>query len=139
MQRLAENSYFVVALTPASRNAGAATSAAIDTSGYDGLTVLVHAGTLGASATLDCKVTECDTSGGSYTDVTNAAITQLVKATDDDKVAAIDVRLGDRANRKRYVKIVLTVGTAASVCGATAILYQPEKLPVTNAPAAVLV
>ena len=109
-------------------------SDAIDMSKYTEIWALVLAGTLGASATVDAKLTQATTSGGTYKDVTGKAITQLVKATDDDKQATIQCRGEDldMDNSYRYVKLSLTVGTATSDVGAVVIGRVKEGLASSN-------
>ena len=79
-------------------------SDAIDMSLYDQVIAVVMAGTLGSSATLDAKMTQATTSGGTYKDVTGAAITQLTQASpdDSDKQALIVVDQNDIGILVRY-------------------------------------
>ncbi len=122
-----EHTKIVHVIDPDVQTAAAYTSAAIDTKGYEYITYIVSAGTLGSSATLDFKVTECDTSGGTYADVSGAAITQMTQAgSDSDTSVALTVRCADT---ERYHKGVLTVATATSDAGAVAFLSCPKVLP----------
>lgn len=90
-------------------NDGAAatiTGAAIDRLGYESATLRVGTGvTTGspASKTINCKLTECDTSGGVYSDVSGAACTQI---TADSTEQEVDV---DLRGCKRYLKVVTVV------------------------------
>jgi len=95
-------------------------SDAIDMSKFESIQAIVMAGVLGTAATLDAKLVQATTAGGTYKDVTEKAITQLVKATDDDKQAIINLRVEelDVANDYRFVKLSMTVGTATSDAGA---------------------
>lgn len=97
-----------------------ALSSAVDRIGYREMAVLSRVGTIGSSATVDLKITEADASGGTYTDVTGAAIVQAV-ATDDEQ--RIRLRL---APRKRFLKGSLTVGVATSDYAAAYVLYEPD-------------
>ena len=99
---------------------GADSSAAIDTAGYHQAMIVFNAGTVGSSGTVDVKVQECDTSGGSYTDVSGAAFTQ-VTASNDDATYVGRVNLN---GTKRFLKVVLTVGTAACDAG-TSVIMSP--------------
>lgn len=49
------------------------------------------------------KLEECDTSGGSYTDITDAALADAIADTEDDKIFAIDLDL--RKSHMRYVRV----------------------------------
>lgn len=112
------------------------TSAAIDRQGYDIVEFLVNLGTLSdADTTVAVKLTECDTSGGSYTDV---ASTDLLGTTteasfqfDDDG----EVRKLGYVGIKRYVKVVATPSnnTGNIPIAATAILAKAGLLPITQA------
>jgi len=115
----------------------AQTSVAIDTKGFNsGAVVVTNGAATGSpsSYTVDAKVQHCDTSGGSYTDVTGAAITQIIA---DSKIATIRLS-GFGTSLKRYIKIVvtpsLTGGTSPkALVGANLQLGRAEREPVGNA------
>ncbi len=100
----------------------------------DQLLAVVMAGTLGSSATLDAKLTQATTSGGTYKDISGKAITQLVKATDDDKQALINCRAEelDIDNDYRWVKLSMTVGTATSDAGALVLGFGERYGPASD-------
>lgn len=115
---------------------GAQTSVAIDTMGYNSAMVVVENGAVtGAptSYTVDAKVQHCATSGGSYVDISGAAITQIVA---DAKSAQIRLEgLGTSINR--YIKVVITPafvgGTApAALITGKVLLGRAFKVPVGN-------
>ena len=83
-----------------------ATSSAIDLLEYDGdvLLILDSAAGGGASPTLDIKLTECDTTGGTYTDLSGATFTQVVDAASMQTLAI------NKDSSKRFIRIVQTVG-----------------------------
>lgn len=96
----------VIGIAPIAQGASAATSAAIDTLGYNSALVEVVTGAATGtpdSYTIPCKVQECATSGGSYTDVTGATATLAA----DGKHAQIRVE-GLGTSRQRYLKVVMT-------------------------------
>lgn len=130
MHALTENCKVVRVASPQLKDNGAAAVAYCDCAGYNHATLLLVVGTMDIEC--DAKLTECDTSGGSYTDITAAAITQLA-ADDDDKVVAIEVDL--TKNRKRYLKPVITAGdgTNGVYLAAMIILSRADKAPVTAA------
>ena len=82
-----------------------ATSSAIDLLEYDGdvLLVLDCAAGTGTSPTLDIKITECATTGGTYTDLSGAAFTQVVDA------ASMQTLVINKDSAERFVKIVQTI------------------------------
>lgn len=96
------------------------TSAAIDTRGFDYALLMVNLGVLDTTATLVIKVQECDTSGGTYTDITGATFTVDVDA-DDSTVAIGQIRLH---GRERYFKVVGTYGGSASVAYSASVLLM---------------
>jgi len=101
----------------------------IDMSKFEQVTCIAMAGTLGSSATFDCKLQSATTSGGSFADITGKSITQLTEAgTDDDKQAIINLRGDELTEGHRYVKAVVTVGTATSD-GACIILGKGKSGP----------
>jgi len=90
---------------PAARTASANTTG-VDISAYEGLCLIVAdsaAGT-GTSPTLDAKLQECDTSGGTYTDVPNAAFTQVTGTASQQKLVL------DIGPRKKFLRVAYTVG-----------------------------
>lgn len=112
---------------------GANNSAAIDCLFYRQAAFFVRVGVIGVSGTVDAVVQESDTGSGGWTDVpgtgpsNKAAITQIVASDGSDRIAV------SCQGRKRYLRLVLTVGTAASQASSICVLSQPED---TNAPQA---
>lgn len=95
-----------------------ATSAAVDTIQnnvrYDRAVVQLLTGTIAAGGNLSVfKLQSCDTSGGSYTDVTGGALLTLPDEDSDDVFLQIDVDL-QKAGAKRYLKVVATTSAAAN-------------------------
>jgi len=110
--------------------AGTVLSEAVDMSLWGRLMVIVQSGDLGASATLNAKLTESDASGGTYTDIAGKAITQLTQAgSGSDKVAIIELRNDELGEDKRYVKLSMTVGTATSEASAVILGFDPRYEP----------
>lgn len=98
----------VVELAPNAVRTSTLTGTAVDTRALDGVAQVVlvsSAATAGTDPTLDVKLTHCDTSGGSYTDVTDATFAQVTDAADSTQMIA--VKTGEL---KRYVKVVGTIG-----------------------------
>jgi len=109
-------------------------SDAIDMSKFESIQAIVMTGILGASATVDAKLVQATTAGGTYKDITGKAITQLVKATNDDDQAIINLRAEDLdvANEYRFVKLSLTVGTATSDAGAIVMGHNAVVEPASD-------
>uniref|UniRef100_C5CJP8 Uncharacterized protein n=1 Tax=Variovorax paradoxus (strain S110) TaxID=543728 RepID=C5CJP8_VARPS len=121
-------------VAPGARAAGAGNSGWVDTALYSRLMGVISTGTLGASATVDAKwQSATDSSGTGAADIAAGQPTQIVKATGDNKqvVMNLDVnRLPDRT--KRFVRLVLTVGTATSDAGAIVFGVDPRHGPASD-------
>ena len=83
-----------------------ATSSAIDLLEYDGDVVLIldSAAGGGSSPTLDIKLTESDTTSGTYTDLSGATFTQVTGSASMQTLAI------NKDSSKRFIKIVQTIG-----------------------------
>ena len=117
----AQNNPQIVLNAVSAANTAAASSAAIDMLGYEGVVeFIVQTGAI--TGTLDLKLQDCDTSGGTYADVSGATAAQVTAA---NKLSSIKV---DVRNVRRFIKLVGTVVTgpvliSAIVCGAKK--YRP--------------
>ena len=107
----------------------------VDTAGWNHLRVLFIIGTvdIGLGSTAEGTaplVEECDTTGGTYTDVAGAALADAIADDEDDKLFAIDVDLAK--SHKRYMRVQAphsgdgTNGVNAAILG---ILSRPEIGP----------
>jgi hypothetical protein len=123
-------------LDAASLSAAETLSAAIDTLGFDEAFVIGNFGVAAANAESDVTVLECDTSGGSYAAVTDAAISQVTAANDQ---TSYGLRL-DLRKRKRYLKIK-NAGDASNavLLAVSVLLMSPTRVPVTQVNTAVSV
>jgi hypothetical protein len=104
-----------VALAPVSKSAGTTTSSAIDLTGHQSGVLIVNAGVIGSSGTIDCKVQSSATSGGTYADITGAAITQMTQAgshSGTSQAVNFELPVG-----QPFVKTVLVNATAAAIQG----------------------
>jgi hypothetical protein len=116
-------------LVPVSQGVATVTTGWILASAFNGIMALIAAGVLGAAATLDAKFQQATDSGGSGAkDVVGAAITQMVKATDDNKFSFInlDPQKLDVINNFNYIRLSLTVGVAASLIYAAVFGLTPR-------------
>lgn len=98
-------------------------SGAVDMKNIARLFAILNIGVMTATATLDAKLTQAITSGGTYKDVTGKAITQLLAAGDSNpgKPIIIEMRASelDMVNGYRFVKLSVTGATAATLYSAT--------------------
>jgi len=111
----------------------------VDTMGWGHVEFLFITGTLdiglgSTTAGAAPKIEECDTSGGSYTDVSGAALADAIGAGEDDSMFAIHVDLAK--SHKRYMEVnAPTAGDGTNGVNATiiAILSKPEGNGPANA------
>lgn len=107
--------------------ATAITTSAIDMAGFDGCVFIIPLGTIVSGAVTSAKVQQCDTTGGSYADLTGTSVTIL--DTDDDKLKYIDVY----RPQEQFLKCVVSRATQnATIGGILAIQYKGRHLPVTH-------
>lgn len=119
------------AIDPDAYSNAAYETAWIDVESFGSVFALIMAGTLGSSATVDAKFqsnTIASDSGAG--DVTGAAITQLTQAgTDSDKQAIIELNVDKLTAGHKFVKLIVTVGTAASDMSAVVFGMHPRYAP----------
>lgn len=103
------------------------TSSAIDMRGYNSALLVLAIGAIVGSGDFTAKLTECDTSGGTYTDVAAADLEGSFSAT---LLTSTVERIGYKGS-KRYLKTVLTKNSGTSVA-VSAVLMQghPADAPV---------
>lgn len=118
-------------INPGAQTAAEKLTAAIDTSLYHDLVAVVASGTMGTSATIDATFKASATSGGTYAAITGKSITQLVKASHDNKQVLVNLRCDEIPSQKRYVKFSMTPGTATSDA-AVLVLGRPRYAPATD-------
>lgn len=106
----------VIELAPVAVRTSTLTGGAVDVSDYTGpLHIILQssAATAGTTPTLNVKLTECATSGGTYTDVTGATFTEVTDGGDLTEMITVNVD-----NLLKYVKIVGTIaGTSTPTFG----------------------
>lgn len=122
-----QNAKFALSLAPISVNGTAATTTEIDTLGFDYLTMIVQAGSLGATMD-ELSITESDTSGSGHATISGATFTDPVGTTDNSKIFAAFI---DLRKRKRYLKLVADPGASATLLSSVAILTRAEVSPTT--------
>ena len=126
----------VPSIVPTAGAIGTATATVIDCAGFDRVCHVIAIGAAGGASTFDYKVQESAASGGTYSDVADADLTQ-VAATGASKVYAIDVPVN---SAKPYQKAVASVGTATFANAAVAVLYEGSgTYPKTAATEAIII
>ncbi len=129
-------------LDPSSQAAGTATTGWISVANHHGLLAIVQTGVLGTGATLDAKVQQAqDASGTAAKDIAGKSITQIVKASGDNKQALINVKPEelDTVNGFGFVRLSVTVGVAASQTAAQVLGINGRELPANTANQAAVV
>ena len=119
-------------IDPASQSAGTATTGWVSVANHHGLLAVVQTGVLGTLATVDAKLQQAiDSTGAGAKDVAGRAITQIVKATGDNKQALINLKPEelDTLNGFGFVRVALTVGVATSITGAQLLGVNPRFAP----------
>lgn len=131
---LSERVAVVGYIAPDAYAAGTVLTNAIDMSKQERILAVVQAGDLGTNATLDFKFTGSDTSGGTYADITGAAITQLTQAgTDSNKTVLLELKAESLAGTTvKFVKGSLTIATATSDAGVVVIGGDFKHDPASN-------
>jgi hypothetical protein len=102
-----------------------ATSSALDLSDYEGpVEIVVVSNAAGSGITNAMKITDCDTSGGSYTDVTGGGLTSVTNAV----FGIQKIRLNSDAIKK-FIKLAFTVsgGSGTGIIAATVIGNKKYK------------
>lgn len=115
VERLSEELALVSCIDPDAYGTGAQTGDEIDMLYFERIIFIVSVGDMQSGSTVDFKVQEATTSGGSFTDLTGKSITQLTKAgSDDNKQAIVEVKADELTAGYRYLQGILTVAGAAS-------------------------
>ena len=120
-QKISEALAVLATYDPASVGASTVTTGWVDASTFFYLLAILQTGVMGASGTIDAKLQQAsDSSGTGAKDITGKALTQIVKATGDNKQAMISMKSTDLDTEGgfRWVRLSITVGTAASLLSA---------------------
>jgi hypothetical protein len=129
-------------IDPASQAAGALSTGWVSVANHLGFLAVVQTGVLGTAATVDAKLQQAlDSSGTGAKDISGKAITQIVKATGDNKQALINIKPEelDTVNGFGFVRVTVTVGVAASITSAQLLGVNPRFAPADAANQAAVV
>jgi len=107
---------------------GTVNGPAIDRRGFEEALVVVNSGVNGTGGTVNVKVQESDASDSGFADITDAAFSEITEDNDN----TVYVGRLNLVGRKRYLRVVATVGTAACDLGVDVILGAASELPVTQ-------
>lgn len=120
---------------PVSQAAATVTSGWISMANVQAILAVIQTGVLGTAATIDAKLRQATSSAGAGAkDITGKAITQLVKATNDNDQAMINCRSDelDVDGGFTHVEFSITVGTAASIISAAVWGFYPRYQPASH-------
>ncbi|HCS40391.1 MAG TPA: hypothetical protein DIW44_12510 [Anaerolineaceae bacterium] len=120
---------------PVSQAAATVTSGWLSMANVQAILAVIQTGVLGTAATVDAKLRQATSSAGADAkDITGKAITQLVKASNDNDQAMINCRSDelDVNGGFTHVELSITVGTAASVISAAVWGFYPRYQPASH-------
>jgi hypothetical protein len=129
-------------MNPVSQAAATVTSGWVAMKDVDAVLAVLQTGVLGAGATIDAKLRQATSSAGADAkDITGKAITQLVKANNDNNQAMINCRADelDVNGGFTHVQLSITVGVAASLISAAILGVNGRYQPVAHVATAVQV
>jgi hypothetical protein len=130
--RFTDRTAVLATLDPASVAASTVVTTWVPVANFHSICAVLQTGVLGASATVDARLRQATSSAGAGAkDITGKAITQIVKASGDNKQAVIEVRADelDSNNGFNFVALSVTVGTAASLLSASLLGVNPRFVP----------
>lgn len=119
--KISEQLAVLATIDPVSQAVGTIASGWISAANFERFQATIQTGLLGAAATVDAKIQQATTAAGAGAkDVVGKAITQIVKATGDNKQAIIGLRANelDMNNGFAFFNVSITVGGAASLIAA---------------------
>ncbi len=122
-------------IDPAAYATGTFGSDWVDMTEFDQAMCVVMTGTLGTAAGVDCQIEQAtDSSGAGAKAITGKTITELLKATNDDDQAIINVRAIelDVASDFTHIRAVMTVATATSDAGVIILASRPRYAPAND-------
>lgn len=130
--KFTEKNALLAVINPASQGVGTASSGWVSVRDFHRICAALKSGVLGAAGTYDAKLQQAtDSSGTGAKDITGAAITQIVKASGDNKQAFIecDVNALDANNGFAFVQLSITIGGAASLISGELYGLNPRYMP----------
>lgn len=133
--KYAERTAILATLDPASVAASTVVTSWVPVKNFHSICAALQTGVLGASATVDAKLRQAqDSSGTGAKDISGKSITQIVKASGDNKQVTIECRSDDldMAGGFTHVALSVTVGTAASLLAAQLMGTNPRYMPASS-------
>ncbi len=134
--RLADKIKIVKTVVPTAGAAAGMTETEVNGTGYSRVMWVLFTGAAATGATIDFKIQSATSTGGSFADVTDAALTQILAASGASKIYAIDMPVNPA---RPFMIPVGVVGTDTFANSAIAILYRGTNYPIDTAYATELV
>lgn len=131
-QKISEGLAVLATYDPASVAASTVVTGWVDQSVFFFVLAILQTGVMGASGTIDAKLQQATDSGGTGAkDISGKAITQILKASGDNKQVMISMKEADLDTEGgfRFVRLSITVGTAASLLSAMLLGGVPRFQP----------
>lgn len=116
-------------IDPVSQAPGVISTGYVSIKNHFAILAAIQTGLLGAAATVDAKLQQAlDAAGTSVKDITGKAITQVVKASGDNKQVLVNAKVADLDTEGgfSFVRLTVTVGVAASQVNAMLIGAYPR-------------
>lgn len=115
----------VGSVDPVELTASSTSITGTDTLQFEWITVSMYVGTVtGTTPTMDLKMQECDTLGGTYADISGAAFTQVI-ASNDDTLYIARIKA---SNVERFLRPHITISGTSPVypMSVSMVLTGPE-------------
>lgn len=126
--RLSDKVKAVLACVPSAGAATAMTAVEVNGTGYDRALYILQTGAQATGGTMTLKIQDSATSGGTFADLTDAALANL-GASSGSKVYVLDVPV---ISTRPFQKIVGVIGTDTIANSIVCILYKGKNYPVAT-------
>lgn len=133
--KFADRNTVLGTIDPASVAASTVLTAWVPVAKWHAIAAIISTGVLGASATVDAKLRQAtDAAGTGAKDITGKSITQLVKASHDNKQVILECKPEDMDTNGGFTHVALsvTVGTAASLLSAVLLGVNARYAPASD-------
>ena len=126
-----ERAAVVATIDPANHNNSTQTSDAVDMSLFHEAMFILIAGT--NDSTIDFKLQESDSAGGSYSDISGKSITQETGGDEDNKQWIINLKSEELSAGKQFVKASVTLGNGTTnFVGLVGLGLNPRFAPASD-------
>ncbi len=121
-------------INPSSQAAGTLTSGWVAAADYEHFLAVLMVGALGASATVAAKIEQATSAGGAGAkDVTGLAITIITTGNNQQALINVDQNDLDINGGFAFIRLSVTVATAATLTSAVLLGCAPNYAPVAQA------